>query len=94
MNGTERMKKTTILIDTDFGDDTDDAAAFRLALSCGCLDIAAVTTVFGDTKKRAEMVLEFLSLTADMIFPQRQGTKKLSLNGPTAPGRSLSSTLF
>ena len=49
------MKKTTILIDTDFGDDTDDAAAFRLALSCGCLDIAAVTTVFGDTKKRAEM---------------------------------------
>ena len=32
MNGTERMKKTTILIDTDFGDDTDDAAAFRLAL--------------------------------------------------------------
>lgn len=76
MNGTERMKKTTILIDTDFGDDTDDAAAFRLALSCGCLDIAAVTTVFGDTKKRAEMVLEFLSLYGRHDIPAAAGHEK------------------
>ena len=70
------MKKTTILIDTDFGDDTDDAAAFRLALSCGCLDIAAVTTVFGDTKKRAEMVLEFLSLYGRHDIPAAAGHEK------------------
>lgn len=76
MNGTERMKKTTILIDTDFGDDTDDAAAFRLALSCGCLDIAAVTTVFGDTEKRAEMVLEFLSLYGKDDIPVAAGHGK------------------
>lgn len=70
------MKKTTILIDTDFGDDTDDAAAFRLALTCGCLDITAVTTVFGDTEKRAEMVLEFLSLYGKDDIPVAAGHGK------------------
>lgn len=67
------MNKTTILIDTDFGDDTDDAAALRLALTCGCLDLAAITTVFGDTKKRAEMVLEFLSLHGRNDIPVAAG---------------------
>ena len=70
------MKKTTILIDTDFGDDTDDAAAFRLALSCCCLDIAALTTVFGDSKKRADMVLEFLSLYGRHDIPAAAGHEK------------------
>lgn len=70
------MKKTTILIDTDFGDDTDDAAAFRLALASGYLDIAAVTTVFGDTKKRAEMVMEFLSLYGRSDVPVAAGHGK------------------
>lgn len=70
------MEKIKLLIDTDFGDDTDDAAAFRLALACGCLDIAAVTTVFGDTKKRAEMVLEFLSLYGRRDIPVAAGHKK------------------
>lgn len=70
------MNKTKILIDTDFGDDTDDAAAFRLALTCGRLDIAAVTTVFGDTEKRAEMVLEFLSLYGKNDIPVAAGHGK------------------
>ena len=70
------MNKTKILIDTDFGDDTDDAAAFRLALACGCLDIKAVTTVFGDTEKRAEMVLEFLSLYGKDDIPVAAGHGK------------------
>ncbi len=70
------MKKTKILIDTDFGDDTDDTAAFRLALTCGCLDIMAVTTVFGDTKKRAEMVLDFLSLYGKKDVPVAAGHGK------------------
>lgn len=70
------MEKIKLLIDTDFGDDTDDAAAFRLALTCGCLDITAVTTVFGDTKKRAEMVLEFLSLYGRHDIPVAAGHGK------------------
>ena len=70
------MNKTKILIDTDFGDDTDDAAAFRLALACGCLDIKAVTTVFGDTEKRAEMVLEFLNLYGKNDIPVAAGHGK------------------
>ena len=49
------MDKVRVLIDTDLGDDVDDAAAFMLALSWGAIEIAGVTTVFKDTK-RAGMV--------------------------------------
>lgn len=44
------MDKVRVLIDTDLGDDVDDAAAFMLALSWGAIEIAGVTTVFKDTK--------------------------------------------
>lgn len=47
-----------ILIDTDLGDDTDDAAAVIMALNSPELEIVGITTVFKDTIKRAEMVIE------------------------------------
>lgn len=50
--------KRKILIDTDLGDDVDDAAALIMALNSPELDIVGITTVFKDTVKRAEMVLE------------------------------------
>lgn len=56
------MDKIRILIDTDLGDDVDDAAAFMLVLQSPELELAGVTTVFKDTEKRAEMVRELLSL--------------------------------
>ena len=56
------MDKVRVLIDTDLGDDVDDAAAFMLALSWGAIEIAGVTTVFKDTKKRAGMVKDLLAL--------------------------------
>lgn len=56
------MDKVRVLIDTDLGDDVDDAAAFMLALSWGHIEIAGVTTVFKDTKKRAWMVKDLLAL--------------------------------
>lgn len=56
------MNKVRVLIDTDLGDDVDDAAAIMLALSCKEIEIAGVTTVFKDTVKRAEMAEDLLSL--------------------------------
>ena len=45
------MKKTRIFIDTDLGDDVDDAAAFMLAFASPELELAGVTTVYKDVKK-------------------------------------------
>lgn len=56
------MDKVRVLIDTDLGDDVDDAAAFMLALSCDSIEIVGVTTVFKDTEKRALMVRDLLAL--------------------------------
>lgn len=50
-----------ILIDTDLGDDIDDSAALIMALNSPELEIIGITTVYLDTLKRAEMVLELCS---------------------------------
>lgn len=52
------MKKRKIIINTDLGDDVDDAAAIIMALHSPELEVIGITTVFKDTVKRAEMVLE------------------------------------
>lgn len=50
-----------ILIDTDLGDDVDDTAALIMALNSPELEIVGITTVYLDTVKRAELVLELCS---------------------------------
>ena len=47
------MKK--IILDTDIGDDIDDALALTFALLCGEIEVVGVTTVFRDTARRAEL---------------------------------------
>ena len=47
-----------ILIDTDLGDDVDDAAALIMALNSPELEIVGITTVYLDTVKRAYMTAE------------------------------------
>jgi len=47
-----------ILIDTDLGDDTDDAAALIMAMNSTEFEIVGITTVYQNTYKRAEMVLD------------------------------------
>ena len=52
-----------IILDTDIGDDIDDALALAYALMCGEIELLGVTTVFRDTARRAELaccVLEAL----------------------------------
>ena len=42
----EKTEKTKIIIDTDIGDDADDALAICLAVKSRQLDILGITTVF------------------------------------------------
>lgn len=49
-----------VIIDTDIGDDVDDAFALALAVKSPELDILGVTTTFGDTEGRAKIVDRFL----------------------------------
>lgn len=58
------MKK--YIIDTDIGDDIDDAFALDLALKLE-LDLVCVTTVFRDTRSRAAIAKKLLSLCGKNI---------------------------
>lgn len=50
------MEKYKILIDTDPGDDIDDALALAYVLNKDCFEVVGITTTFKDTKKRARIV--------------------------------------
>jgi inosine-uridine nucleoside N-ribohydrolase len=49
-----------VIIDTDIGDDIDDAFAVGLALRSPELQILGITTTFGDTETRAKLLDRFL----------------------------------
>ncbi len=56
------IKKIPIIIDTDIGDDIDDAFALCLAMQSPELDILGVTTVFKNTRLRAMLAKRLLRL--------------------------------
>lgn len=51
-----------IIIDTDIGDDADDALAIALAVRSGVFDILGITTVFRNTYARAKIASSLLSI--------------------------------
>lgn len=53
-------QKHMIVLDTDIGDDIDDALALALALNSPEIDLRGITTVFGDTQKRAQLAQHIL----------------------------------
>jgi len=65
--------KTKIILDTDMGDDVDDAFALALALSSPELEIAGITTAWGDTHLRAKLVDRFLAETSHTGVPVAEG---------------------
>lgn len=54
------MKKTPVILDTDIGDDIDDALALVFALRCEEIRLLGVTTVMGHTKEKAQMASSLL----------------------------------
>ena len=55
------MERTKVIIDTDIGDDIDDTLALYLAMQMD-FDIIGITTVFGDTEKRARLAKKLMTL--------------------------------
>jgi purine nucleosidase len=66
-----------IIIDTDIGDDIDDAFAVALALSSPELQILGISTTFGDTNTRAKLLDRLLGEAGREDIP-------IAVGNPTA----------
>lgn len=64
-----------VILDTDIGDDIDDAFALALALNCPELEILGVTTAYGPTEKRAKMALKLLHAAGRDDIPVAVGVR-------------------
>jgi purine nucleosidase len=51
-----------IILDTDIGSDTDDALALALILGSPEIELIGITTVYGDTRLRAQLASRYLRL--------------------------------
>jgi purine nucleosidase len=67
--------RTKVIIDTDIGDDIDDAYALGLALSSPELEIIGVTTAWGATDLRAQLASRMLYETGRDDIPVVAGIK-------------------
>src|SRR5438067_3017860 len=65
--------KHLVLLDTDIGDDIDDALALALALRSPEIELQAVTTVFGDTHLRARLAQHLLRVFGRDDIPVAAG---------------------
>jgi purine nucleosidase len=70
-----------VIIDTDIGDDIDDAFAIGLALESPELQILGVTTGWGNTPLRARMAARFLQDTGHADIPVAVGMEKYPMKG-------------
>jgi purine nucleosidase len=66
-------KPQLVIIDTDIGDDIDDAFAVALALRSPELRILGITTTFGDTELRARLVDRYLKAVGRSDIPVAAG---------------------
>jgi purine nucleosidase len=64
-----------VIIDTDIGDDIDDAFAVALAVRSPELEILGIETTFGDTETRARIVDRFLGEIGRSDIPMLVGKK-------------------
>ena len=62
-----------VIIDTDIGDDIDDAFALALAVKSPELQVSGVMTTFGDTETRAKITDRFLGETGHADIPVLAG---------------------
>ncbi len=64
-----------VILDTDIGDDIDDAFALALAVSSPKLQVIGVTTAWGDTDLRARLTQRFLKVSGHGDIPVAAGPK-------------------
>ena len=68
-----------IILDTDIGDDIDDALALAFAIMSGKIDILGVTTVFRNAEQRAELACCLLEALGRTEIPVYAGIGKTLL---------------
>ncbi len=72
---TVASQKQKVVLDTDIGDDIDDAFALALALSSPRIEVIGVTTAWGDTDLRARLAERFLRATGYGDIPVAAGPR-------------------
>ncbi|MFD0715799.1 nucleoside hydrolase [Paenibacillus sp. GCM10027626] len=70
-----------VIIDTDIGDDIDDALALFLALRSPELEIAGITTVYKNVQARAQIVSSMLHAAGRSDIPVIPGASRPLLSG-------------
>jgi purine nucleosidase len=70
-----------VIIDTDIGDDIDDAFAIALALQSPEIRILGITTAWGNTPLRARLLERFLRETGHADVPIAVGVEKYPTKG-------------
>lgn len=81
MNPKKEAHRKKVIIDTDIGDDADDALAICLALKSPELELLGVTTVFRNTAARAKIAVQLLKLMG------REGYPRICRNGASFSSR-------
>jgi inosine-uridine nucleoside N-ribohydrolase len=66
---------TPVILDTDIGDDIDDALALALALQSPELQVQAITTVLQDGNRRADLVWRILEMYGRTDIPVGVGAE-------------------
>ncbi len=65
--------KHVVIVDTDIGDDIDDALALALVLNSPEIELKGVTTVFGNTQQRARLAAHLLNIYGRNDIPVSVG---------------------
>ena len=76
--------RTPVIVDTDIGDDIDDAFALALVIRSNELELRAVTTVTGDTQARARIAAKILWAADLRNVPVAAGVPDKRPAGPQA----------
>jgi purine nucleosidase len=71
--GWAQTAREKVIIDTDIGDDVDDAFALALAVKSPELEVLGITTAFGETEVRAQIVDRFLEAVGRAEIPVMAG---------------------
>jgi purine nucleosidase len=72
-----------VWVDTDIGDDIDDAFALGLILRSPELHVLGISTAFGDTETRARLVDRFLAAMSEQAIPVTAGVHTQTDNAMT-----------
>lgn len=78
--GWAQTAREKVIIDTDIGDDVDDAFALALAVKSPELEILGITTTFGETEVRAQIVDRFLGEVGRTGIPVLAGKRTETKN--------------